>query len=140
MPLWWWAVGIGVAALLAAEVHLGSPGVRAWLPYLVTVPLAVWALVRLGSLRVRVGAGELWVGKAHVPLHLVSRIAEVPVTAKRSALGRQLDPAAFVQHRPWVPAMLLLVLDDPSDPTPYWLVSTRRPVELAAAVRAAGAA
>ena len=28
--------------------------------------------------------------------------------------------------------MVLIVLDDPEDPTPYWLVSTRRPAELAA--------
>lgn len=131
---------MGVAGLLAAEVHLGSPGVRAWLPYLVTVPVAVWALVRLGSLRVRVSGDELRVGQAHLPLNLVSRSAEVPASAKRAALGRQLDPAAFVQHRPWVPTMVLLVLDDPTDPTPYWLVSTRRPVQLLAAVRAAGAA
>ena len=29
---------------------------------------------------------------------------------------------------------VLIVLDDPDDPTPYWLVSTRRPAELLAAL------
>ncbi|MGW9267500.1 DUF3093 family protein, partial [Gordonia terrae] len=37
-------------------------------------------------------------------------------------------------HRSWVKTMVLIVLDDPDDPTPYWLVSTRRPAELLAAL------
>ncbi|HWB36700.1 MAG TPA: DUF3093 family protein, partial [Rugosimonospora sp.] len=32
-----------------------------------------------------------------------------------------------------------VVLDDPDDPTPYWIVSSRRPRRLAAALVAAGA-
>lgn len=126
-----------MAALLAAEVHLGNPGVRSWLPYLVTVPLAVWALVRLGATRVSVADGQLHAGQAHLPLQHVARVAVVPATAKRAALGRQLDPAAYVQHRSWVPTMVLVVLDDPDDPTPYWLVSTRHPERLAQALGAA---
>jgi hypothetical protein len=30
-----------------------------------------------------------------------------------------------------------VVLDDPADPTPFWVVSTRRPVELAGVLLAA---
>nr|MDQ2722269.1 DUF3093 family protein [Actinomycetota bacterium] len=55
VPWWWWPLGAAVAGLLAAEVHMGSPGVRAWLPYVLLIPLALWALLRLGSLRVAVG-------------------------------------------------------------------------------------
>ncbi|MGH8922343.1 MAG: DUF3093 family protein, partial [Actinomycetes bacterium] len=29
VPWWWWPLGLGIAALLAAEVHMGYPGVRA---------------------------------------------------------------------------------------------------------------
>ena len=32
--------------------------------------------------------------------------------------------------------MVLVVLDDPEDPTPYWLVSSRRPEKVLAALRA----
>ena len=51
-------------------------------------------------------------------------------SAQRNALGRQLDPAAFLVTHTWIPTMVLLVLDDPDDPTPYWLVSTRHPEAL----------
>jgi hypothetical protein len=30
--------------------------------------------------------------------------------------------------------MVLLVLDDPDDPTPYWLISARRPDKVLAAI------
>jgi len=138
VPWWWWPLGALVAGLLAAEVHMGYPGVRAWLPYLVLIPLSIWVVARIGSLRVVVSRGECRVGDAHIPVSLIARSAEVPASAKRAALGRQLDPAAFVQHRPWVPTMVLLVLDDPEDPTPYWLVSTRHPQRVLAALADAG--
>ncbi|HYZ67830.1 MAG TPA: DUF3093 domain-containing protein, partial [Mycobacterium sp.] len=69
------------------------------------------------------------------PVSVISRSAEVPKSAKSAALGRQLDPAAYVVHRAWVGPMVLLVLDDPDDPTPYWLVSCRRPERVLAALR-----
>ena len=45
-------------------------------------------------------------------------------------MGRQLGPAAFVVSHGWVPEMAMFVLDDPDDPTPYWLISTRNPESL----------
>lgn len=138
VPLWWWPIGLFVTGLLAAEIHMGAPGLRAWLPYVLLLPLPVWALLSLSRLRIEVfrgpDGGQLAVGRARLPLDVIARTALVPASAKSAALGRQLDPEAFVQHRPWVKQMVLIVLDDPDDPTPYWLVSTRRPAELLAAV------
>jgi hypothetical protein len=34
--------------------------------------------------------------------------------------------------------MVLVVLDDPDDPTPYWLVSSRHPERVLSALRAVG--
>lgn len=134
VPLWWWPIGLGIAALLAAELHMGAPGLYAWLPYVVLLPVAVWSLVWLSRRRIEVRDGELVVDRAHLPIEVISRGVAVPASAKSAALGRQLDPAAFVQHRPWVRTMALIVLDDADDPTPYWLISTRRPAELLAAL------
>jgi len=134
VPWYWWPIGLGVAALLAAELHMGAPGMYAWLPYVLLLPVSIWALLRLSRSKVEVVDGELVVGRAPLPVEVVSRGVVVPASAKSAAMGRQLDPAAFVQHRPWVRTMALIVLDDPEDPTPYWLVSTRRPSELLAAL------
>lgn len=78
---------------------------------------------------------KLWVGPAHLPVAVIARSAEIPATAKSAALGRQLDPAAYVLHRAWVGPMVLVVLDDPNDPTPYWLVSCRHPERVLSSLR-----
>jgi len=136
VPWWWWPLGIGVAALLAAEVHLGYPGVRAWLPYLLTVPLTVAVLIQLGRCRIRVSQGELQVGPAHIALRHLGQVQVITPAGKQHALGPDLDPAAFVLHRAWIGPLLRVELTDPQDPTPYWIFSVRRGTDLAGVLRA----
>jgi len=142
LPWWWWPPVLLMAGLLAAELHMGHPGVRAWLPYVLLLPLAVLLLIRLGRVRVEVGAAqdgdgarELRAGPAHLPVSQIGRVDVVTGEAKREALGPQLDPEAFVLHRPWVGPVVRIEVIDPDDPTPYWVVSTRRPEKLLAALR-----
>ena len=139
VPLWWWLPGFGLAGLIALEVVQGVSGIPAWVPFAVLLPVAAAVLMWLGRVEVRVvsrdGENELWVGPAHIPTSVIARSAEVPKSAKSAALGRQLDPAAYVVHRAWIGPLILVVLDDPDDPTPYWLVSTRRPEQVLAALR-----
>jgi hypothetical protein len=141
VPWWWWLPGLGLGALIAVEVNQGVKALPDWVSFAVLLPVAAAALVWMGRIDVRVvgndrGETELWVGAAHLPISVISRSAEVPRSAKSAALGRQLDPAAYVVHRAWVGPMVLLVLDDADDPTPYWLVSCRRPDRVLAALRA----
>ena len=148
VPWWWWPPGLGLAGLIALEVNQGVPALPNWVPFAVLLPVAAVVLLWFGKNEVRVvsaharskegngsGETELWVGAAHLPVGVVARSAEVPKSAKSAALGRQLDPAAYVVHRAWVGPMVLLVLDDPDDPTPYWLVSCRHPDRVLAALR-----
>lgn len=139
VPWWWWLPGLGLAALIAYEVNLGVEALPDWVPFAVLLPVAAVILAWFGRAELRVvgdfaGDTELWVGDAHLPVSVVAKSAEVPKTAKSAALGRQLDPAAYVVHRAWVGPMVLLVLNDPEDPTPYWLVSTRHPERVLSAL------
>jgi DUF3093 family protein len=136
VPLWWWPLGFGVATLLAAEVHMGYPGVRAWLPYLLTVPMAGVVLLRMGRNRIQLRGGELRVGPAHIPVRHLGEIQMITSDTKRRALGPGLDPAAFVLHAGWVGPVLQITVTDPADPTPYWIFSVRRAEELAALLQA----
>jgi hypothetical protein len=140
VPWWWWLPGLGLAGLIAFEVNMGVPAVPNWVPFAVLLPVAAVVLLWFGKTEVSVVSGsggtELCVGAAHLPVSVIARSAEVPKTAKSAALGRQLDPAAYVVHRAWVGPMVLLILDDPDDPTPYWLVSCRHPDKVLAALRA----
>ena len=139
VPWWWWPLGFGLAALIALEVNQGVKPLPDWVPYAVLCAVAAAALLWMGRSEVSVveadGDVELWAGQAHLPVTVISRTAEIPRSAKSAAMGRQLDPAAYVLHKGWVGAMVLVVLDDPDDPTPYWLVSCRHPERLLSALR-----
>jgi hypothetical protein len=142
VPWWWWPLGFALAALIAFEVNLGVAALPGWLPFATLFTVAAATLLWLGRVEIRVTAGsapgdgvELWAGQAHLPVTVIARSAEIPRSAKSAALGRQLDPGAYVLHRAWVGPMILLVLDDPDDPTPYWLVSCRHPERVLSALR-----
>lgn len=139
LPWWLWLAGVAVAGLLAAEIWLGSTGVRAWLPFVVLLPLAAVGLAWLGRIRVAVHAGELLVDDARLPVRFVADVIPLDAAGRREVLGVGADPLAFVVQRPWVPGAVQVVLDDPADPTPYWVVSSRHPVRLAEAILAARA-
>ena len=131
VPWWNWPLPLIGAGLIAATIHLGYPGLRAWVPYLVLITLMAAILVQLGRAKVEVADGELRVGKAHLPLQFVGQVEVIGSAAKRKALGPELDPAAYVLHRGWVGPVLRVRLTDPEDSTPYWVFSTRKPKVLA---------
>lgn len=139
VPWWWWPLAFALAGLIAFEVNLGLAPKPSWLPFATLFAVAAGALLWLGRIEIRVTVGdsgvELWASEAHLPVTVITRSAAVAPAAKSAALGRQLDPAAYVLHRAWVGPMILVVLDDPDDPTPYWLVSCRHPDRVLSALR-----
>lgn len=48
----------------------------------------------------------------------------------RQERGPGLDARAWLCLRGWMPDVVKVPLNDPQDPTPYWLVSTRNPEAL----------
>ncbi|MEU7590304.1 DUF3093 domain-containing protein [Micromonospora sp. NPDC049230] len=137
LPWWLWLAGLVAAALLAVEIWMGADGVRAWLPFAVLLPLAAAGMWWLGRIRVAVVDSELRVDDARLPVRFVADVIPLDVAGRREVLGVGADPLAFVVQRPWIGGAVQVVLDDPADPTPFWVVSTRHPVELAEAVLAA---
>jgi hypothetical protein len=135
---WWmWLVGVAFGGFLAVELWLGADGVRAWLPFVVLLPATVVALWWLGRIRVAVTDGELRVDDARLPLRFVADAVPLDAAGRREVLGVGADPLAFVVQRPWIAGAVQVVLDDPADPTPFWVVSSRDPVRFAAAILAA---
>ncbi len=125
-----------LVALLGYEAQMAAYG-QSWsiVFYPILAVLVGWLLLSMGRLQLRVDAeGTLHAHKAMLPASVVGRGAVVPPSARRAAMGRQLDPAAFLIYRSWIKPMVLLVIDDPDDPTPYWLVSSRHPDKVLAAM------
>jgi hypothetical protein len=138
LPWPWWPAVLAGTALLVSPVWSGVAGpLRAVLlagPVL-AVAVALWWL---GRVRVAVVGDELRVDDARLPVRFIARVVPLDAAGRRELLGPAADPLGFVVQRPWIRGAVQVVLDDPADPTPYWLVSTRDPERLAAALRQAG--
>ncbi|GAB2466239.1 DUF3093 family protein [Xylanimonas ulmi] len=106
----------------------------------VVVAVAGVAWMVLAAPVVEVVGAQWRAGRAHVPVSLLGDPVVVADRAHRDReLGARLDARAHVVLVSSIATGVRVALDDPQDPTPYWLVSTRRPQQLAAALRAAGA-
>jgi hypothetical protein len=53
--------------------------------------------------------------------------------------GQRLDARAWLLIRGWVDPVVRVQLVDERDPTPYWLISTRRPAAVIEAIAKAKA-
>jgi hypothetical protein len=137
LPWWLWLAGLALGGFLAVELWMGADGLRAWLPFVVLPTAIVVALWWLGRIRVEVTDGELRVDDARLPVRFVADAVPLDAEGRREVLGVGADPLAFVVQRPWIAGAVQVVLDDPADPTPFWVVSSRDPVRLAAALLAA---
>lgn len=129
VPVWWWLAGLFLLASLAVAVYAY---VEVWLASMVLVVAAIVIAVGLlgYSLRIRVADGVLTVGRNRLEGEYVAD-AE-PLDTMPTGREGQDD---FLLTRPFVRQLVRVVLDDPADPHPAWLVSTRRPAELVEAIR-----
>ena len=135
-PWWWYPVALLVAAILAAEFHVAGVPLTDWIPYLIIGPLAVGIVWAVGRSSLEVVGGEIRIRDAHLPLEHISGLVGLDRRTMRLVVGREGDPAAFVQIRPWIGPGVQFWIDDEDDPTPYWVISTRHPEQLVAAVNA----
>jgi hypothetical protein len=86
---------------------------------------------------IEVSVGELVAGRARVPVDLISAVTPFRGEEATMQRGRQLDARAWLLIRGWVSPIVKIELADQTDPTPYWIVSTRTPDALVAALMAA---
>jgi hypothetical protein len=93
----------------------------------------VLALV-LSAPVVQVRNGELIAGRASISTDLVGEVQ--PFDGDEAALerGQRLDARAWLLIRGWIRPVVRIPIVDATDPAPYWLVSTRHPQKLAAAI------
>jgi hypothetical protein len=73
-------------------------------------------------------------GRARLPRAVVAGAEPFSGAEATEERGPRLDARAWLLLRGWIPGVVRVRLDDPSDPTPYWLVSTRQPRRLASAL------
>ncbi|HLH82014.1 MAG TPA: DUF3093 domain-containing protein [Trebonia sp.] len=134
VPVSWWLLAVPVIAILGGEVYAGFGGFIPPLVYAVFTAVVAGFLLAWGAATVEVTDGTLRAGGAALPL---SQIGEVVVLDERQAAllrGPRADPRARLMLRPYLKRAVYIALADPGSDVPYWLVATRHPAELAAAI------
>ena len=94
-------------------------------------------LLLLGSPVVEITDTEFVAGKARLPLELVGTVEGFVADSARLERGQHLDARAYLVIRGWIDPVVKVSVEDDADPAPYWLVSTRNPSSLAAALETA---
>ena len=75
-------------------------------------------------------------GKAQIARRFISAVAPFDGEDATAERGVKLDARAWLLVRGWIPGLVKVEITDPEDPTPYWLVATRKPEALARALAA----
>jgi hypothetical protein len=134
VPVSYWLLAVPVVALLGGELYAGFGGYIPPLIYAVFTAIVVTFLLSWGAASVEVSDGALRAGRAALPLDQIGDV--VALDEKQSALlrGPRADPAAHLLLRPYLKRAVYIEVADPGQ-APYWLVGTRRPEQLAAAIQ-----
>ncbi len=136
VPLRWWVQGTMLVASLWLAVVVALPGPAAWTVTGVATALLVALLLGYGAARISVDDGQLRAGRARIEGHHLGAATALDPEATRRLAGTEADARAYLLLRPYLKRAVRVDVTDPADPTPYWLLSTRHPDQLAEAVTA----
>jgi hypothetical protein len=133
-PISWWVTGMACAAIFGTTLWAGFSVLVAVGCYLAFGGGCAAALLIWGGATIEVIDGELRAGSARLPLSATGEVAVLDEAQSGALRGPRADPAAFLLIRPYLPLAVYIEVTDP-DLGPYWLIGTRRPADLAAAIQ-----
>jgi Protein of unknown function (DUF3093) len=134
VPVSYWLLAVPSIAFLGAEAWFVAGGIVPPITLAALSLIAAIFLISWGSATIEVTGGVLRAGRDTLPLGEAGEV--VALDEKQAALlrGPRADPAAHLFLRPYVKRAVYIGLADPADGVPYWLISTRHPDRLTAAI------
>lgn len=136
VPVSYWLLAVPVVVSLGAEAYFFVDGI---IPPLVIGLLAVIVVVFLvhwSAATIEVTGGVLRADSATLALSEVSQALALDERQAALLRGPKGNPAAHLLLRPYLKRAVYIGLADPGEGVPYWLVATRHPEKLAAAIGA----
>lgn len=95
------------------------------------------ALAYVSSPVLEVRDGQLTMGRARIPVELLGEPVVLEGEQWERVMGQDFEPLAHHCTRGWIHSGVRMEVLDETDPTTAWVASSRRPEDLALAVRAA---
>lgn len=131
VPVGWWILGTMLALSVSWVFLVAVTWEAALVGGIVAGALVATALWRHGSVHLVVDDNGLQAGRARLPRRHVGAVTPLDEAAARAVAGVEADARALLVLRGYCRGAVKVGVDDDADPTPYWLVSTRRPDDLA---------
>ena len=125
--IWLFLIFLYLSFVIALLVSINTGATLA-----VSIPLLliiIWNWFRT-SLKIRVTKGWLIVGKAKIERAYIKEIIAYSPKEFVAQSRAELNVMAYFQTRPWLKSGVKIVLRDPKDPTPYWLIASCNPKKL----------
>jgi hypothetical protein len=136
VPLRWWVQGTMLVATLWLAVVVATPAAVAWAVTALAMAVVAAGFLGYGGARITVGGGVLRAGRAHIDVRHVGAVTPLDAEGMRRQAGVDADARAYLLLRPYLKRGVRVDILDPADPAPYWLISSRHPTDLAAALAA----
>ena len=137
VPLRWWVQATMFLASIWLAFVVALPPAVAWGAAVLLTLGVVSLFLGYGAVRVRVVDGVFHAGRANISTNLLADPVALDAETTRRLAGRDANARAYLLLRPYLRRATMVTVTDPADPAPYWLVSTRRPEELCAALASA---
>jgi hypothetical protein len=132
-PAWW--VFLSTALVIPASLLVFLPiSPEAGVVVAVALYGAIVVALIVTTPVIEVTTRVLRVGRARIERTFVGAVTAHHGADAVAERGTRLDARAWLALRGWIPGVVRIEVVDDADPTPYWLVSTRNPEELAAAL------
>jgi len=136
-PLSWWALALLFGVAVGWAFYVATPAWAALVALLIGTAVAVTVVASYGSATVEVSSEGFRAGRALLPWTAVGKVRALDRDGARRAAGVEADARAYLLLRGYCGGAVRVEVDDPADPTPYWLVSSRRPEAVVSAIGAA---
>jgi hypothetical protein len=134
VPVSWWIVSAAAVITLFVIVAVPAGTVAGVVVGGLAAVLLLTMLLRYGAARVEVDDRQLRAGRAAIDRAYLGSVEALTGDEARYAFGRDCDPKAYLLLRSYVRGAVRVHITDPADPTPYWVIATRHPDRLAAAL------
>ncbi|MET3204309.1 hypothetical protein ABIB17_001338 [Arthrobacter sp. UYEF6] len=130
--VWIWVITAGISGagiLVFAPISMAAGYTAAGVLFTIMAVLLV-----LSTPTIIVTSDALTVGRATIERRYVGEVAAFRGKDATSQRGTLLNGLAYLCIRGWIDPVVRIEITDPSDRTPYWLTSSKRPEELTAAL------
>ncbi|MET4146135.1 DUF3093 domain-containing protein [Arthrobacter sp. UYCo732] len=130
--IWIWIIAAGVSGagiLVFAPISLGAGYTAAGVLFAIIAVLLV-----ISTPTILVTDDALTVGRATIERRFIGAAGAFRGKEATAERGTRLNGLAYLCIRGWIDPVVRIEITDPSDRTPYWLTSSRRPEELTAAL------